>query len=197
MTTSPGEYDPTNFEPPAGPRPGAEERLAQAVIEIERHVAAAGWDGPIRVFALVRTAAALATDAAIGDLLTPAVLAAAADDPNHLTSIEQEQLPAAETLGDLLAQLAWPSSVDGVAIVTERVVVPSSVEAHLPQDREQATRMLVTHPQRQDVRMVAGVLRDGPAWCALRTRTVDDDAAVAQGADLIPELVEALRATLD
>ena len=37
----------------------ATEALARAVTETETHVAAHGWDQPVRVFALVRTAEAL------------------------------------------------------------------------------------------------------------------------------------------
>ncbi|WP_448630106.1 hypothetical protein [Cellulomonas soli] len=44
---------------PATPRSAPESALADAVREIEHHVAAAGWDAPVRVFALVRTQAAL------------------------------------------------------------------------------------------------------------------------------------------
>ena len=47
--------------PPAGaPATPAARSLADAVHEIERHVSGAGWDGPVRVFALVGTARAMA-----------------------------------------------------------------------------------------------------------------------------------------
>ena len=36
--------------------------LADSVREIEQHVAEAGWDGPVRVFALVRTQEMLRTE---------------------------------------------------------------------------------------------------------------------------------------
>ncbi len=44
--------------------------------------------------------------------------------------------------------------------------------------------------------MVVGVLRGGESWCALRSRSHDDDASVYQGERLVPGLVEALAATL-
>lgn len=176
---------------------GAQESLASAVLEIERHVATAGWDGPVRVFALVRTAQAIETDPSLTAILTPDIVTRAKFDSHHLTSIEQEDLPPATTLGELLARLAWPDSVDGTAIVTERIVVPPEAEENLPEDPDEATAVLMAHPQRQDMRMAAGVLRSGESWCAIRLKSADDDASVAQGADLVPELVSALLTTFE
>ncbi|WP_372434807.1 PPA1309 family protein [Cellulomonas wangleii] len=189
--------------PPTPPQPtdtSAEARarraLADAVREIEHHVAAAGWDAPVRVFALVRTQSALDAEPGLADQLTPDVLAAARADDQHLTSIEQEGLPAAEDLEQLLGGLTWPPTVDGAAVTVERVVLPPGVEEDLPADPDQALAALLAHPQRQDVRLAVGVLRNGPAWCAVRTRAHDSDDAVGQGPDLVPGLVEAVRATL-
>ncbi len=175
----------------------AQDALAAAVMEIERHVATAGWDGPVRVFALVHTANAIETDPAIMSILTPDVVARAKFDAHHLTSIEQEDLPAASSLGELLARLAWPESVDGTAVVTERIVVPPEAEEDLPEDPEEATQVLLAHPERQDMRMAVGVLRSGESWCAIRLKSADDDASVARGADLVPELVSALLTTFE
>jgi len=174
----------------------ASRALADAVREIEHHVAAAGWDAPVRVFALVRTQAALAAEPALADQLTPETLAAAQAEPWHLTSVEQEGLPQAPDLETLLAGLSWPATVDGVAVTAERVVLPPAAEAQMPQDPDEALPWLLAHPDRQDVRLAVGVLRGGPSWCAVRQRAHDSDDAVGQGADVVPGLVEALRATL-
>lgn len=189
---------------PSGPVPPATDgdaraarALADAVREIEHHVAAAGWDAPVRVFALVRTQAALASEPGLAAQLDPEVLAAAQADDRHLTSVEQEGLPTATDLEGLLAGLSWPPAVDGAAVTVERVVLPPGAEADLPEDPQAALAALLAHPARQDVRIAVGVLRDGPAWCALRTRAHDSDDAVGQGPDLVPGLVEAVRATLD
>ena len=171
--------------------------LADAVREVERHVAGAGWDAPVRVFALVRTAAALDAEPSLAAQLSAAVLAGASEQPWHLTSIEQEGLPLAADLESLLARLGWPETVDGVALTVERLILPPSAEAELPSDPQAAQAALLAHPERQDVRLAVGVLRDGPAWCVVRTRTADDDDAVLQGTDLVPGLVEGVRATLD
>ncbi|UCN15808.1 hypothetical protein LFM56_05700 [Cellulomonas iranensis] len=183
-------------EPASSPEDRATRALADAVREIEHHVATAGWDAPVRVFALVRTQAALAAEPGLAEQLTPEVLAAARADDQHLTSVEQEGVPAAEDLERLLGGLSWPATVDGAAVTVERVVLPPGAEEDLPSDPDAALAALLAHPQRQDVRLAVGVLRGGPAWCAVRTRAHDADDAVGQGPDLVPGLVEAVRATL-
>jgi hypothetical protein len=171
--------------------------LTDSVREIEHHVAAAGWDGPVRVFALVRTQLMLATEPGLAAQLDPAVLAAARAEPWHLTSVEQEELPEAPDLETLLAGLSWPDSVDGMAVTVERVVLPPAAEEAMPQDPDAALDYLLNHPERQDVRLVVGALRDGPSWCAVRTRANDTDEQVGQGPDLVPGLVAAVRTTLE
>ena len=186
----------TDAVPTKPPHPATTD-LAAAVREVEHHVAAAGWDAPVRVFALVRTQAALATEPGLADQLADEVLAAAQAAPWHLTSIEQEGLPSAPDLESLLAELSWPDAVDGVAVTVERVVLPPEAEAQMPQGKAAALAYLLAHPERQDVRLAVGVLRDGPSWCAVRTRANDADDQVGQGPDLVPGLVAALRSTLD
>jgi hypothetical protein len=177
--------------------PAAAVALADAVREVERHVAGAGWDAPVRVFALVRTATALDAEPALAAQLTEAVLARASEQPWHLTSVEQVGLPAAPDLESLLASLGWPETVDGVALTVERLVLPPSAETDLPTDPQAAQAALLAHPERQDVRLAVGVLRAGPAWCVVRTRADDADDRVLQGADVVPGLVDAVRTTLD
>ena len=170
--------------------------LADAVREIERHVAAAGWDAPVRVFALVGTARALAASPELADQLSAEVMAAAATDEFHLTSIEQEGLPAASDLEQLLGGITWPPSVDGAAITVERVILPPAAQESMPADQDDALAYLMAHPDRQDVRIAVGALCTGETWSAIRTRAHDDADAVAMGPDLVPGLLEALRATL-
>lgn len=189
--------DPARDDDDGSPDARARRALADAVREIEHHVAAAGWDAPVRVFALVRTQAALAAEPGLADQLAPAVLAAALADDQHLTSVEQEGLPAVDDLEALLGGLTWPPTVHGAAVTVERVVLPPGAEDDLPADPQEAVAALLAHPQRQDVRLAVGALREGPAWCAVRTRAHDDDDAVGQGPDLVPSLVEAVRATLE
>ncbi|MEE6280197.1 PPA1309 family protein [Georgenia sp. MJ170] len=169
--------------------------LTTAVRDIERHVNELGWDRPVTVFALVNTAAALAVNPSLSTELPDGAAEAAEDDPEHLLSVEQDGLPDADSLEDLLAQLAWPAEVDGAAIVVERVVVPPEAEIDLPDGADEALAYLEAHPDRQDVRLAVGVLRTGESWCTLRTRANDADDAVAGSPDAVPGLVAALRAT--
>ena len=193
MTQNPQTPGPSDDQAPA---PTAAQRaLADAVVEIERHVATGGWDGPVRVFALVRTQAALAAEPALADQLPTDVLATAAADPDHLTSIEQEGLPSSDDLEGLLGAMGWPEGVHGAALTVERIILPPEAEEGLPEDADAALAALLAHPERQDVRIAVGVLRDGTSWCAVRQRSADRDEAVGQGPDVVPGLVEGLRAT--
>jgi sulfur carrier protein ThiS len=163
--------------------------LVTSALETERHVAAAGWDQPPRLFALVRTASLLEREPHLQTQVKEG-------DEEGFTAIEQEGLPDASSLESLLAQLAWPEEVDGVALAVERLVVPPEAERDLPDDPEQATAVLAAHPDRKDVRLLVAVLRDGESTCLLRQRDHDTDDKVASGSDIAPGLVQALSATL-
>lgn len=169
--------------------------LADTVRELERHASRGGWDGPIRVFALVLTGRALRNEPLLASQLPAHVVEAARADPTHLTAVEQENLPVADDLEGLLGKLSWPRTVDGAAIVVERYVLPPTAEERMPEDPDEALAYLVDHPERQDVRLAVGVLRTGENFCAIRTRANDDDADVTAGPNLVPGLVEAVLAT--
>ena len=174
----------------------AEDALQRAVRELEQHVAGGGWDGPIRLFALIRTAAALDRDPALAAQLPQDVVSAARAEPHHITAVEQEGLPDADSLESLLGMITWPPTVDGAAVVLERIVVPPGAETDLPEDPDQAQTVLLAHPLRRDLRLAAGVLRSGDQACAIRARDHDSDDRVAVGRDLVPGLAEALSQTL-
>ncbi|SEW00901.1 hypothetical protein SAMN05421595_0822 [Austwickia chelonae] len=163
--------------------------LVQCAIETERYVAGAGWDQPVRLFALVDTAKLVAAEPALAHQLKNL-------DDQALSAIEQEDLPPADPLEDFLAMLAWPADVDGVAMAVERLVVPPDAEADLPEDPDEAAQILAEHPDRVDVRLLVAVTRDGESTCLLRQRPHDSDDKVAIGQDIAPELVAALAATL-
>jgi hypothetical protein len=163
--------------------------LVTSALETERHVAAAGWDQPPRLFALVRTAGLLEREPHLRAEIEEG-------EEDGLTAIEQEGLPSSSSLESVLAQLAWPQEVDGVALAVERLVVPPEAERDLPEDPEQAAEELAAHPDRKDVRLLVAVLRDGESACLLRQRDHDTDDKVASGPDIAPGLVQALSATL-
>src|SRR4051812_14487435 len=161
------------------------------VLELEKVAAASGWNRPARLFALVRTGRLLADQPDLAEMLE---LEPGADLTGSLPPVEQDDVPADQHLEAFLTGLGWPPAVHGAAVVVERLVLPPSVE--LPDDDEEAQQVAATHPDRQDVRMVAAATRDGATYCALRLRAHDDDQAVVLGADLVPALLELLQATL-
>jgi hypothetical protein len=163
-----------------------DEGLAAAVLEIERHAAGAGWDQPSRLFALVETAHLLEREPHLADSL----------GETALTPIEQEGL-APGALEDQLTTISWPDGVHGCAALVERVVLPPEVESELPEDPGRAASFAGEHPDRQEVRIVAAATRTGASYCALRMRAHDSDDAVLAGPDLVPGLVELVRATLN
>lgn len=183
-------------------RMSTQPSLDRAVREVETHVARYGWDGPVRLFALVRTESAAAREPGLLDQLTAEDAEAAAADPGHLLLVEQDGVEELDGGADgdlerILGALAWPVEVDGVAVTVERLVVPPDVEAQAPADPDEALRWLAEHPRRHEVRIAAGVLRDGARSCVIRTRGQgEDEEQVVGGPDLVPGLTEALGATL-
>lgn len=91
--------------------------------------------------------------------------------------------------------MEWPEEVLGTAVIVERLVLPPSV-GDLPDDASEAQELAQTHPDRQEVRMIAGATRAGSTYCALRLRSHDDAFAVIEGPDLVPALLELLQGTL-
>jgi len=167
--------------------------LAAAVLEIETHVAAGGWDQPARLYALVDTAALVTHEPA----LARAMGLDEASAQGSLTPVEQDELRPDQTLEDTLPAIAWPEGVAGCAAVVERLVLPPGTDADIPEDPAAAEEFARTHPDRQEVRIVAGVTRAGAAYCALRLRAHDDPSSVVGGADLVPQLTQLLAATLE
>jgi hypothetical protein len=75
-------------------------------------------------------------------------------------------------------------------------VLPPDVDDEIPDDPTSAELFAREHPDRQEVRMVAGVTRAGASYCALRLRAHDDEQSVVNGTELVPGLLELLHATL-
>jgi len=179
--------------------PAAPRSLIVTVVEIERHVAEAGWDQPPRLYALVDTVELAGQQPRLAALLgiTPGTT-----PPGSLTPVEQDKL-ADKPLDELLAGIAWPAEVLGCALVQEVVVLPPSAEPAdgLGNDVGRSVNWATGHPERRDVRLVVGMLRDGSTACALRLRAgagaATDEDDVLTGPDLAPNLSAALLATLD
>ncbi len=109
------------------------------------------------------------------------------------TSIEQDSLPS--DLEDALAHMMWPDQVIGCAAVVERIMLPPAVEDDLPDDTDELLAFVAAHPDRQEVRLVAAVTRNGGVHSAVRART-PETAELLEGPDLVPGLIAQLQQTL-
>ncbi|MCU1594191.1 MAG: uncharacterized protein JWO12_1583 [Frankiales bacterium] len=165
--------------------------LLSVVGEVEGHVAEAGWDQGPQLFALVDTEELLRAEPQLAETMGLVVAR-----PGSLTPIEQESLTDAP-LDDQLASMVFGPDVLGVVLVHEVLILPPSAEAALD-DVEDPTAAAAEHPERREVRMAVGVMRDGSRESVLRLRGVGDapDDRVT-GGDLAPGLADALLATLE
>jgi hypothetical protein len=171
----------------------APEQLTRAVVEIERHVAASGWDQQPVIFALVETDDLLRKEP---QLATQLGLDGATAAPGALTPVEQEPIGGGD-LEQVLGRIMWPEEVLGCAVVQEVLLLPPQAEASVPATAD-PTEYVAAHPDRREVRVAVGVLRDGSRSVALRLRTDQPDTGVDDvlvGGDLAPNLSSALLAT--
>jgi hypothetical protein len=169
----------------------APSALLSVVGEVESHVAEAGWDQPPQLFALVDTEDLLRAEPQLAQ--TMGLVAAR---PGSLTPIAQEPLGEGP-LDEQLASLVFGPEVLGVVLAHEVLVLPPSAEDVLD-DHDDPAAVAAAHPERREVRLAVGVLRDGRREAVLRLRGADEaqDERVT-GSDLVPRLADALLATLD
>ena len=172
---------------------GVDPALASAVLEIEQHIATSGWDQPARLYALVPTAELVEKEPALAHAMGLDEAAAA----GSLTAVEQDRIGADTDLERSLESIAWPPGVAGCAAVVERLVLPPSADGSIPEDASAAQAFAEDHPDRQEVRIVAGATRAGATYCALRLRAHDDEQSVVGGVDMVPALLQLLAATLE
>ncbi|MFT4188134.1 MAG: PPA1309 family protein [Aeromicrobium sp.] len=166
--------------------------LRRAALEVEAHVAAEGWDQPPRLFALVRTADLVASQPGLAEQLGDG-------SDGSFTPVEQDGVPVDPGFEEALTRLSWPDSVHGCAVALERVMLPPSAQEDLPADPALVAEAAAAHPDREDVRLVAAVLRGGKAHTTVRRRAAgegSDDSDLLEGPDLVPELVALLDQTL-
>jgi hypothetical protein len=166
--------------------------LRMAVVEVERHTSAEGWDQPPRLFALVVT-----TELAVAEPELAAELGVSDGTGSFYTPVEQELEEPVDSLEELLSRITWPDTVAGALAVVESVALPPAAEEQVPDDPETAAVFAAQHPEHEDVRIAVGVLRSGEAHCVVRMRTHDSDDALLHGADVVPGLISALRETLE
>ena len=182
---------------PTGGTPPAATPLTRAVLEIDEYAAALGWDQPARLFALVDTARLRTEEPSLASQLGLDEDSTAPTD--SLTPVEQDELPPGTPLDEFLATIGWPDAVTGCAMTVERVMLPPSAEESVPEDldEQQLAQWVAEHPDRQEVRITVGVLRDDSSESALRLREKDATTEVLTGTDLVPGLASALAATFE
>ncbi|MCI3272975.1 PPA1309 family protein [Streptomyces cylindrosporus] len=175
--------------------PMAASPLTRAVLEIDEYASGLGWDQPARLFALVDTARLRTQEPALAAQLG----LEGEQESAGLTPIEQDEIPTGKALDEFLATIAWPDAVAGCALTVERLMLPPSAEASVPEgmDEKRLAKWVAEHPDRQEVRMTVAVLRDGTRESALRLREKDTPTDVLTGSDLVPGLAEALTATFE
>ncbi|MCW2598351.1 MAG: hypothetical protein JWM02_180 [Frankiales bacterium] len=165
--------------------------LLSVVGEVEGHVAEAGWDQPAQLFALVDTEDLLRAEPQLAESMGLVVAR-----PGSLTPIAQDPLKDTP-LDEQLASLVFGPGVLGVVLVHEVLVLPPSAEGALD-DTDDPTAAAAEHPERREVRMAVGVMRDGSRESVLRLRSAGADLEDERvtGGDLVPGLADALMATL-
>ena len=162
--------------------------LEAVVVEVEAHVAEAGWDQPPQLFALVETEELLRAEPQLASSL-----GLVAARPGALTPVAQEPLREGP-LDEVLSGVEFGPQVLGVVLAHEVLVLPPSAEQEAGELDPAAA---AAHPAAREVRMVVGVVRDGSRTTVLRLRgTGDAQDERVSGPDLAPALADALHATL-
>ena len=177
--------------------------LPGVVREVEDFLAAAGWDQPAQLFALVATADLIAAEPGLEGSLA---------EGHGLTPVAQEPIDETD-VASVLDEICWPDEVSGCVLTQDIVVLPPDAEAALdeviassappeappgPELDQVALRFAHSHPDRRDARLVVGVLRTGGYCCLMRLRGTDEQPdELVEHPDLAPNMVTALLSTLD
>ncbi len=177
--------------------------LNRAAVEAVELAHAEGWDRPPQLIALVPT-----------ELVAGALGRELDGDP--LTLVTQEPLPegvegGSPELGEFIARTSWPEGVVGAVLVQEVLVVaPERADevGGMELDEVRAgARSGARDGLARQVRLVTGVLADGPdvtliqprpteAELAERGPFAEDDIELRDGTGAADGVVAALRATL-
>ena len=120
--------------------------------------------------------------------------------PEHLSSIEQENIPQIE-IDDLLGQIKWDEDVDGCAIYLEQNAVDQTSIKNAPQDEEEQLEYYKNHESFTKICVCAGVIKNGTSWTVMKVvkdpNNLEDTEESRSGVDIIPEITAALGATFE
>jgi len=148
--------------------------LEIVIRELDAHISDAGWDQPVQLFAILSESPELAMDS------------------EYLKNASQEQLffePQGidfsdNSVIDVLRTLGWNEAVIGLAIAAERII---SVE-----DKDASDYETQSYSATQEIRVMSIAMRDGRTLNAIRYRSHDNPEDLLTGAELVPELNQAL-----
>ena len=171
--------------------------LLAAALDIERHVAADGWDQPTLLFALVPTEHIRAEQPELAAQL------GVTDGGPALTTFEQPAPPGRRGARRVprphrvARRTSWAPPSWSSGSCCPRAPRP------LVADRPDAATLAREHPDAQDMRIVVAVMKDDQQVSVLRLRGApgadgspdDSEDSVLTGTDLVPGLAEALLAT--
>jgi hypothetical protein len=163
------------------------DELTDGVVEAARYAARHDWDRPPILYAFARKNAL----AFLGNDLPPAAQLAPG---SALIPIEQDPLPEGEPM-EVLAGIHWPDDVEGCALVTEIILMPSDIGS---QARQLLAGQPAGHYPGRQARLAVGVLRDGKYASCLQVRGEADLLVGDKLTDdlAIDDLVTALLGTL-
>jgi hypothetical protein len=134
------------------------DELTRGVVETASYAARHDWDRKPMLYAFARKDAL----AFLGNDLP---VAAQHAPGSALIPIEQDPMPEGEPT-EVLAGIHWPDDVEGCALVTEIILLPSVTERQV---RQFSAGQPAANPGRQ-ARLTVGVLRDGKYACCLQVR---------------------------
>jgi hypothetical protein len=139
------------------------DELTRAVVETASYAARHDWDRTPMLYAFARKDAL----AFLGNDLPVAAQQASG---SALIPIEQDPLPEGEPT-EVLAGIYWPDDVEGCALVTEIILLPSDTEREA---RQLSAGQPAASTGRQ-ARLTVGVVRDGGKYaCCLQVRGETD-----------------------
>lgn len=165
------------------------DALFRVLVDIEGHVGRSGWDQPAKLFALVDSVGLVAAEPHLAEQLTAELR------PGSLSAVEQDGFTLGDDMVETFGHIQWGTDVAGCALALERALVPADVESDLPADPAEAAMVVAGHPRRMDLRIVAGVLRDGGRHAVARLAERPEE--LLSGSDLVPGLLSVLELTLE
>ncbi len=166
-----------------------DDELFRVLVDVETHVGRSGWDQPAKLFALVESARLVASEPQLAEQVTGTLR------PGALSAVEQDGFQLGSDLPATFGAIQWGPEVAGCALAVERAMVPADVEPDLPSDPAVAAQVVAKHPRRMDLRIVAGVLRNGSRHAV--ARLADRPEELLSGANLVPGLLSVLELTLE